>query len=91
MDILYLWSNGENVSNIIVSPEQTTVYIVTVTNIYKFEELSEKAKERAISDWRNNTEQFHWIEENIDRISFFVLCVRQDPVQRGVVWGFWPV
>ncbi len=33
--ISYLWNNGENTSDIIVSPIQNTVYVVSVTNIYE--------------------------------------------------------
>ncbi len=32
--ILYLWSNGDNTSNITVSPQQNTIYVVSVTNTY---------------------------------------------------------
>lgn len=39
--------------------------------LYKFDELSESAKQSAISDYRNRGSEYHWIDESLDSIKAF--------------------
>ena len=41
------------------------------TILYSFEELSEGAKQKAIEDWRNNTQEYEWSSENRDTLEKF--------------------
>lgn len=40
-------------------------------SIYKFNELSDSAKQRAISDWRNNGTEFPWFDEYMGSLKEF--------------------
>lgn len=40
-------------------------------SIYSFSELSDEAKNKAISDFRNIGSEYHWIDEGIDSIKAF--------------------
>jgi len=41
------------------------------TNLYKFDELSESAQEKAITNWRNNTTEYSWIDEYMNSLKEF--------------------
>lgn len=40
-------------------------------NLYSFNELSDKAKERAMSDYLSNGFEYHWMKENIETLNKF--------------------